>query len=104
MVTKDHALVTPDMDILEGITRQKLLGLAKGLYQVEERPISLDELRHCQEAFITSTTKQVLPVVAIDDRMISNGKAGAVTKALHHALIALQQKADATNVSSKTKA
>lgn len=89
-IVKDNVLITPDNNILLGITRHKLLTLASEYYKVEERPVTLDELKDCQEAFITSTTKQILPVTAIDDHTIHNGQPGPVTRQLHKALLDIQ--------------
>lgn len=87
---KDNVLITPDSNILLGITRHKLLALASKHYQVEERPVTLDELKDCQEAFIASTTKQILPVTAIDDHLINKGQPGPATRQLYKALLDLQ--------------
>lgn len=71
---------TPGQHVLKGIHRNKVLQLAGS--KAVERMLSLDELATAQEAFITSTTKQVLPVIAIDDRIISDGRPGPVTRHL----------------------
>ena len=42
----------------------------------------MDDLRHAKEAFISSTTKNILPVTRIDGRTLSEGKPGPVTRAL----------------------
>lgn len=89
-LVKNKVLVTPATHILHGITRHKLLTLASEHFQIEERPVTLDELKDCQEAFITSTTKQLLPVTAIDDHLIHNGQPGPVTRELYEALVDLQ--------------
>lgn len=70
LITKDSKLVTPAANALAGITRKKVLQLAKEHLPVEERPVSVEELKTAKEAFITSTTKQILPVAAIDDTVI----------------------------------
>jgi D-alanine transaminase/branched-chain amino acid aminotransferase len=66
LVTSEGTLVTPAENILKGVTRKKLLQLAEKHYPVEERQISLSEIAQAREAFITSTTKQILPVRQID--------------------------------------
>lgn len=69
--------------ILGGITRDNVLALArKEGISVEERPFTLDEAFKAKEAFITSTTKAVMPVTSIDGRAIADGKAGEVTMQL----------------------
>jgi D-alanine transaminase/branched-chain amino acid aminotransferase len=67
LVTKENTILTPPENVLKGITRKKLMELAKQHYQVEEREIRLEELQSAREAFITSTTKQILPVRQIDE-------------------------------------
>ena len=74
IVTKDNCLVTPGKNILKGITRKQILKFASSIMPVEERAISLDELKTAKEAFITSTTKQILPVLRVDDYFLNNGQ------------------------------
>ncbi|HEV7329517.1 MAG TPA: aminotransferase class IV [Flavisolibacter sp.] len=66
MITGNDKLVTPAENALAGITRKKVLQLAKKHFDVEERPVAAVELETAKEAFITSTTKQILPVADID--------------------------------------
>jgi D-alanine transaminase/branched-chain amino acid aminotransferase len=74
LVTKGDVLVTPATNVLAGITRKKILDLTnKGLI-VEERPIHLNEIKEAKAAFITSTTKQILPVAQIDDVVLPQRK------------------------------
>ncbi len=85
MVTKSGALVThpADNDVLPGITRDVLLKLAnKSGVEVEERKFSIAEAKAAGEAFITSTSINVLPVVKIDDRLVGKGVVGEVTRKL----------------------
>ncbi|UZD24379.1 aminotransferase class IV [Algoriphagus halophytocola] len=74
-IVKDGQISTPDSHILMGITRKHIMKLA---CKVLIRPISLAETLNADEAFITSTTKKLLPVTQIDDREIGNGKPGPV--------------------------
>ncbi|HVF82109.1 MAG TPA: aminotransferase class IV [Flavisolibacter sp.] len=67
MVTSDNALVTPAANILAGVTRKRLLEIADKCIRVEERPIHINEIKAAKEAFITSTTKQILSVAQIDE-------------------------------------
>jgi len=85
IVTRDGKLVTRHADhaILGGITRTVVLDAVKdrGL-SLEERPFSLDEAYKAHEAFVTSATQIVMPVVRIDGRVIGDGKPGLVATAL----------------------
>ena len=80
IVTTDGRIATPAQHILKGIHRAKVLQLAGK--KAVERVITLAEVTTAQEAFITSTTKQVLPVTAIDGRTIGDGTPGPVTRLL----------------------
>src|SRR2546423_9845090 len=70
MITKDEKIVTPSENILNGITRKKIIEKASIYFEVEERLISLKELYSASEVFISSTTKSVLPVNQIDDHIM----------------------------------
>ena len=61
--------------------------------KVEEEFIKLNELKKFEEFFITSTTKEVYPVVQIDDRIIGSGKPGVITKKLQAAFKELTKSA-----------
>ncbi|MEK7255150.1 MAG: aminotransferase class IV, partial [Bacteroidota bacterium] len=86
IVLPDDTIVTAGDGILEGITRMKTLEVAKRHYHVEERDLALEELKTAREAFITASTKGVMPVVQVDDQVIGNGKPGEVTRHIgrHH--------------------
>jgi branched-chain amino acid aminotransferase len=73
----------PDVGILDGITRAKVLALARGAgIVVTERRIHPDELRAADEAFLTSATRGVLPIATIDGRPVGAGSPGPVTMSL----------------------
>jgi branched-chain amino acid aminotransferase len=76
IVTADDILVTPGRNMLKGITRKYALELAVPQLKTDERDITLEELTTAKEAFITSTTKHILPVTHIDDIHIGNSSAG----------------------------
>lgn len=82
MVTEDQRIITPRENVLNGITRQKLLTLAQSQFHTEEREIHLEELNRAREAFLTSTTKTILPVVAINGKPIGQGTVGSITREL----------------------
>lgn len=70
--------------ILGGITREEVIALARrNNMPMEERRITLAELLAADEAFLTGTTIEILPVVKANDRRIGAGKPGPVTKRLH---------------------
>lgn len=67
MVTKEERIVTPANNILQGITRMKTLEIAKQYFKTEERAIRIEEIKKAKEAFITSTTKMILPVRKLNE-------------------------------------
>ncbi|MBS1661112.1 MAG: aminotransferase class IV [Bacteroidetes bacterium] len=89
VVTKDNTIVTPGRQVLKGITRMKTLNIAAQQFTIEERDLKLDELKTAKEAFITSTTKHLVPVVQIDTTLIGKGLPGEVTRLLHRELYEL---------------
>ncbi len=81
-----HGVVrTPPLDagLLAGITRGVIfeLGPAVGV-TVEEAPLRDEDLFAADEAFFTSTTKEIVPIVQVDERTIGSGRPGPVTTAL----------------------
>ena len=88
IVSKDGKLVTRPIghDILRGITRTVLLDVlaAQGL-QLDERAFTVEEAYAAREAFITSATQTVMPVVLIDGRPVGNGAPGLIAGALRRA-------------------
>jgi branched-chain amino acid aminotransferase len=73
----------PDVGILDGITRAKIIQLASGAgIAVVERRVQPDELRGADEAFLTSATRGVLPIATIDGRPVGGGVPGPVTRRL----------------------
>ena len=67
--------------ILRGITRDTIFKiLKKNNFKIKERAFNLIEAKNAKEAFLTSSTLSVLPVVKIDNYNISNGKPGDITK------------------------
>ena len=70
-------------DILHGITRASVLRYAKVAQMiVEERSFSVDEVKSADEAFITSASSFVTPVVNIDGQNVSHGSPGPMTQRL----------------------
>ncbi|WP_246542326.1 aminotransferase class IV [Roseibium polysiphoniae] len=83
---KDNRLVTADAGVLEGISRQTAIDIAKekGL-TVEIRPLPLNEFLESDEVFITTSGGGIAPVARVDDRIFSNDAPGPLTTALHKA-------------------
>jgi D-alanine transaminase len=85
IVTKGGKVVTrpADSGILRGITRTVLLDVikAQGL-ELEERPFTVDEAYGAREAFLTSASQVVMPVVEIDGRPVGNGAPGSIATGL----------------------
>ncbi len=86
-IFRGDTLVTPHKGILIGVTRNVVLELARGRFAVDERPILLEELTLVDEAFITSSSKEITPVVRIDDLVIGDGKPGSRTYELEQRFI-----------------
>jgi D-alanine transaminase len=85
IVTKGGEVVTHHADehILGGITREVVLRLArKAGIAVAERAFNLVEMKNAAEAFLTSTSANVLPVTSIDGNPVGEGKPGKITKKL----------------------
>lgn len=88
IVTRNGQLVTRPTgnEILGGITRASVLELArKEGIELIERPFTLAEAKEAREAFITSATSYVLPIVQIDEAVVGNGKPGSVSRRLFEA-------------------
>lgn len=89
--TNGHLITRPlSHDILHGITRRALLQLAADNHlTVEERPFTPQEARCAKEAFISSATTFVWPVVEIDGTPIGDGKPGPITRQLREIYLAM---------------
>lgn len=84
---KDNTLYTPELDvgILDGITRRIILSIADELgIKSEEGRFTREDIYIAQEVFISSTTREVMPVSVVDNIRIGN-RIGKITKALHMA-------------------
>ncbi|MGH2379352.1 MAG: aminotransferase class IV, partial [Candidatus Limnocylindria bacterium] len=95
---RDGILVTPPVtaDILEGITRESVMTLAReelGL-TVVERDIDRTELYIAEEVFFTGTGAQVAPCVRIDGRSVGDGSIGPVARRLAESYFAIARGAD----------
>ncbi len=93
-IFRGDTLVTPREGVLYGITRNVVLELAHGRFTIDERPILLDELRLTEEAFTTSSSREITPAVQIDDLLIGNGKPGPRTYELEQRFIELIERGE----------
>ncbi len=85
IVLKNGEILTHQLGtkILGGITRKRIIELARSAGMlVTERPFSLQDALGAEEAFITSTTATVMPVIEIDREIVGSGKPGPVTSNL----------------------
>ena len=90
IVTEQGVVVTrrPNHEILNGVTRLSLLDIIKLQgYPIESRRFSLEEAYQAKEAFLTSATTFVLPIIQIDDRVIGDGSPGALASSLRQAYL-----------------
>jgi D-alanine transaminase len=90
ILTQDDVIVTRQngSEILPGCTRKAVVKLAEERQlRVEERPFSIDEALKAKEAFITSASSFVQPVVSIDGKPVANGKPGPLTTRLREIYI-----------------
>ncbi|MBA7506855.1 Branched-chain-amino-acid aminotransferase [subsurface metagenome] len=87
-LVKKGILITPpeESGLLPGITRRVVLELATSLgLKVYKRRISLDGLIGAEEAFLTNSLIEIMPLVEIDCRRIGKGKPGTLTQRIHKA-------------------
>jgi D-alanine transaminase len=85
IVAADGAVVTrrADSAILNGVTRLALFDIIRRAgHRVVERPFSVAEAKAAQEAFLTSTTAELLPVVSIDGDKLGDGAPGPLSRLL----------------------
>jgi D-alanine transaminase len=92
VVMPDRRLITRPLSnaILPGITRLSVMELARerGI-EIEERLFTLDEAHAAAEAFFTSASTFVMPVVAIDGRPVGDGAPGPLTRRLRELYLAM---------------
>ena len=79
-IVKDNKVITPVLDnqLLPGITRHIVLDILRrdGTISIEERTVTMDEVRSADEVWITSSSKEIAPVVQIDDIPVGDGAVG----------------------------
>ena len=80
IVDSNNCIATPDQNVLKGITRKHVIHVAKEAgFQISERPVAIYELYDAKEAFLTSSTKGILPVTCIDELKIGSGQPGSIS-------------------------
>jgi D-alanine transaminase len=81
-VVKNGVVATPPLDhqLLPGITRLLVLSILRkdGSIPVEERIVTLDELHAADEVWLTSSSKEIAPVIAVDGKPVGDGRIGDV--------------------------
>jgi branched-chain amino acid aminotransferase len=104
LVRKGRIKTTPLTSILEGITRDSVIDLAReqGIAVTEER-FTRDETYIADEVFVTGTAAELTPVREIDNRRIGTGKPGPITLALQKRFFAIVHGEDATHESWLTR-
>lgn len=81
-LVKDNCLITPSLECgcLAGITRDTVLGIAaKAGIKIIEDKIKVEDLRGCDEAFLTNSLIEVMPLVALDNNPLHKGAVGRIT-------------------------
>ena len=84
-VVGNGELITPSLEsgVLPGVTREAVLEIAwTSDIRSNERPVKLDELIEAQEAFVTNSVLELMPLVSIDEKPIGTGRPGKLTRDL----------------------
>ncbi len=80
----ETGLNTPDHGVLEGITRQTVINLAKELdLSINIKSISIEKLKSSDELFATSTAGGIMPITKINGKPVGSGVPGKITRELH---------------------
>lgn len=87
IVNQQQQVITAKSNVLGGVIRKNILNLENSGLEIIERDFDLEELQNASEAFITSTTKHILPVLKIDGKAVGEGKAGKISERLFDLLI-----------------
>jgi branched-chain amino acid aminotransferase len=85
-IVRKGKIITPPMaPVLEGITRDSLIQLARSMgFEIIEQPISRDQLYIADEIFVCGTAAEMIAIREIDFRQIGEGKMGPITRQLQH--------------------
>ncbi len=85
-IVKAGAVITPpkNNEVLPGITRDLILSLAQeNNIKVTEKPINLGALKSADEVWITSSTREILPITSVDNNAVGDGKIGPIWKKMN---------------------
>ena len=91
MVSQDNTIVTPSRNMLKGITRKNISAVAEAHHlKLEQRDISLAEMKKAKEVFITSSTKRIIPVSRLDEQNFSLEGRNSLSAQIFEHLLALE--------------
>lgn len=91
LVTEQGVLVTAENNMLKGVTRKNIIKVcAQNGIPVETRDLSISEFATAKEAFITSSTKRIIPVHQIDDLTIKPNYSDSIAKKVYDLLVQLE--------------
>jgi D-alanine transaminase/branched-chain amino acid aminotransferase len=91
IITKDNVLVTAEKNMLKGVTRKNILAVCKSNgITVEVRDLHLSEISTAKEAFITSSTKRIIPVHQVDDIVLKPNYEDSMAKTIYDLLVQLE--------------
>ncbi len=91
MVSQDNTIVTPARNMLKGITRKNIIAVAEAHHlKLEQRDISLSEMKKAKEVFITSSTKRIIPVSRLDEQKFNLEGSNSLSAQIFDHLIALE--------------
>ena len=91
IVTKEEKVLTPAVNVLQGIIRSKVLSLEVP-FTITEAGITLDDVYDAEEIFVTSTTKNILPVIQVDNHQVGDGTPGRITQIIAEGLLTIINK------------
>ncbi len=91
MISQDNTIVTPSRNMLKGITRKNIIAVAEAHHlKLEQRDISLSEMKKAKEVFITSSTKRIIPVSRLDEQNFSLEGPSSLSAQIFDHLLALE--------------
>lgn len=80
IIKKNELYTAKDQDVLSGVTRRIIFDICRNKLRIHKTDLSLKQVLTSDEAFLTASNKEVMPVVKIDDNIVGNGKVGVNTK------------------------